>query len=155
MSATWWTRGPECPRAVQRWQMPQHARYALRTQPGVAPTKRAEIRAFMAWYRRHYPARHFIPVEVYNSGSITVPGTTQRVHGLYWYPHRPRAHPLGPKVYVAGNGRSTWSVLHTLAHELSHYEEWRQRGMSTERGKNQKATRLMRDYELARGGRVR
>lgn len=155
MTATEWMRGPRTRRRVQRWQRAEHARYALRTEPGVPPTKRAEVRAFLAWYRRHYPATHLLPVGVYNNGRIVSPATGDRVYGLFWYPHDPATHPLGPKIWVAGNGRSTWSVLHTLAHELSHYEEWRQRGYSTERGKDRRADRLMRDYELARGGRVR
>lgn len=131
----------------------QHRRpaYRMRTDPRLYGARRQAVRDFLAWYRRRYPAEHALQIRVVAERGLARRGVAGSVHGLFWYPLRPRTNPLSPIIYVAGGLGHRWRVVHTLAHELAHYREWARTGESTERGKNQAADALLRAYERETG----
>lgn len=136
-----------------RWQ-DRPPRYALRCQSKVPAQRRKAIKRFLAWYVERYKPRHYVEVGVYAKRWFVYSPRSGRpdAQGIFWYPKNVDGAPYSPKIYIAASLRTTWSVLHTLAHELSHYEEWANTGDSTERGKDARADRLMREWEK-RGGR--
>jgi hypothetical protein len=117
----------------------------------VRSDRRTAARDFLAWYRRRYPARHRIPIQVVAERWLKHPDVPHPAHGLFWFPKHPRRSLYSPKIWIAGGLGHRWRVVHTLAHELAHYREWVRTGWSTERGKNRAAAALLRAYERETG----
>lgn len=139
-----------------RWQ-DRPPRFVLRTEARVPKARRQAVVKFLAWYRTQFTPLHYVEVGVYAKVRFTHNPRYGRpdAQGIFWYPKNPDGHPYSPKIYIAASLRSTWSVLHTLAHELSHYEEWANTGQSTERGKDAKADRIMGEYGGQGGSIIR
>jgi hypothetical protein len=135
-----------------RWQERRPA-YRLRTHSRLYGVRRRAVRDFLAWYRRRYPAAHWIPILVVAQPKLRRPsgGVPRLVHGLFWFPRDAATSQSAPAIWVAGGLGHRWRVVHTLAHELAHYREWARTGDTTERGKNQAADALLRAYERETG----
>lgn len=128
------------------WQVKRPG-FHLRVRRGVTPRKRAAVCAFLAWYRSSLPPSHHVVVEVYACRRFAHRDDAfPSAIGLFWSPHNPANSRYSPKVYVAGRSGRLVTTLHTLAHELAHYEEWRRTGRTTERGKNRRADALLRRF---------
>ena len=110
---------------------------------------------FARWLRYRVRFRHHVPVEVVPEACIATDD------GLAWAAfYEPAAPGDCPRIYVAGgsvvafrrvHGWTTQRALRALrvdlAHEVVHYEQWRDGRDLTERGVDMRARRLVREYE--------
>lgn len=133
-----------------RWQDRRPA-YRLRTESAVRSVVRRATRDLMAWYRQHYPPAHYVVVYVCDCRRIVDPTDRGFARGLFWAPHAPATSPQPPTIWVAG-AHAVGDVLHSLAHELAHYDEWRRTGRITESGKRLAAARLVTQFCREHGG---
>ena len=136
----------------------------LRFYPGVPADARSELKAFARWLRREVQFRHPVLVTV-------VPHATVMGHegvagwAVFVIPpadHAPEdvvriyvgagAMRVMEKVYGYGRSAALAKVLHDLAHEVVHYEQWRDGRPVTERGVNRRAAALVRRYAASKPG---
>jgi hypothetical protein len=96
----------------------------------------AEVRAFVDWLESVMDIRHPIRIELV-AGALG---------GVCIVPGRP--HPL-PAILVATD-RGLGETLDTIAHEMVHYEQWRDKREMNERGVNQRAAALVRRWQRER-----
>lgn len=90
----------------------------------------AEVRAFVRWLAEEIGVRHDVDVHVVGSldGFFDAPGKCEHFR---------------PYVVAAQND----GLLDTIAHEMVHYEQWRDKRERTERGVAQRAAALVRRWQ--------
>lgn len=141
----------------------------LRFYPGVRRDVREALKAFASWLRGEIGFEH--PVQV-----TVVPHATVRGHdgpaGWAAFLIPPADYAVGDVVrIIVGAGKvrvleshyglsppETWQrLLHDVAHEVVHYEQWRDGRPVTERGVNRRAAALVERYQrrASRPGRWR
>lgn len=89
----------------------------------------AEVRAFVGWLESVIDIRHEIDVHVVG-----------KLYGFFDAPGRRTGFP--PYIVVAMDD----GLLDTIAHELTHYEQWRDGRAINERGVEQRAAALVRRW---------
>lgn len=89
----------------------------------------ADVRAYVRWIETVIDVRHDVDVFVVGF-----------VYGFFDAPGRRSG--FGPYIVVAAND----GMLDTIAHELVHYEQWRDGRDMNERGVNQRAAALVRRW---------
>ncbi|HEX7089353.1 MAG TPA: hypothetical protein VF192_04415 [Longimicrobiales bacterium] len=136
--------------------------FRLRFYPGVREDARAELKAFARWLRGELRFRHPVWVTVVPHATVMghegvagwavflipsadyVPGDVVRIFlGA-------GAARVMETVYGYGRGAALEKLLHDLAHEVVHYEQWRDGRPVTERGVNRRAAALVRRYLASR-----
>lgn len=89
----------------------------------------AEVRAFVGWLGEHVGVRH--PVDIHVVGKL---------YGYFDGPGKREGYaPHMVVVYDDG-------LMDTIAHEIVHYEQWRDGREMNERGVNQRAAALVRQW---------
>lgn len=138
----------------------------LRFYPGVPPDLRAALKRFAAWLRRELVLRHPVRVTVVPQATVMgldgAPGW-----GVFLIPSDEYAPGDVVRIYLGGGAvealetRLGFSradairkVLHDLAHELVHYEQWRDAREVCERGVNRRAAALVARFLAEEGGRA-
>lgn len=134
----------------------------LRFYPGVRDDARAALKAFARWLRRQVEFRH--PVRVTVVPHVTVLGPDDGAAGwaVFEIPSPDYAPGDVIRIYL-GAGQvevlerhyafrrvdSRAKLLHDLAHEVVHYEQWRDGREVNERGVNRRAAALVARYRRA------
>ena len=103
----------------------------LRFQPGVDPEVRAACIRFAVWLRRTYVFPVRVPVYVKAAATVTCQDG-EEASAVFFGPDDPAQEPyirLSAGDYPAlrqrwGRDKSLGAILHSLAHELSHYFQW-------------------------------
>lgn len=90
----------------------------------------AEVRAFARWLDTELDVRHTVDVHVVST-----------LDGFFDAPNK--GNGFGPYVVAALND----GLLDTIAHEMVHYEQWRDKRERTERGVEQRAAALVRRFK--------
>lgn len=90
--------------------------------------KRPEVVRFIRWLETIIPIKHH----------VTIVRTTR----LYGYCDAREKENYDPVIIAVDDD----AVLVTIAHELCHYEQWRDRRKMTERGVEQRAKALVRRW---------
>jgi hypothetical protein len=145
------------PHRVARTGYARRGRPGLRLycRPGVPAHARRTLVPFARWLRYRLPFRHHVPVEVVPEACI------ETDQGLAWAAfYAPTMPGDSPRIYLAGGSAAVMRRLHgwttqralrvlrvDLAHEVVHYEQWRDGREMTERGVDERARRLVREYE--------
>lgn len=88
----------------------------------------AEVRRFVAWLQTVIDVRHRVDVHL-----------TSRLFGYFDAPGR--ATGFEPYIIVQKD-----QAVSTIAHEIVHYEQWRDKRPTTERGVEQRAQALVRRW---------
>ncbi|HEX7050640.1 MAG TPA: hypothetical protein VF188_10595 [Longimicrobiales bacterium] len=146
-------------RALERRRIPTGAPgLRLRFYPGVRVDVRAALKSFARWLRRELRFRH--PVRVTVVPHATVMGH-EGAAGWAVFMIPPADYAPGDVVRIfVGAGKvdvlerrygleppdSVVRLLHDLAHEAVHYEQWRDGRPVTERGVNRRAEALVARY---------
>lgn len=132
----------------------------LRFYAGVRPDVRERLKRFAQWLRRDL---HFLhPVQV-----TVVPHALVMGHdgaagwGVFLIPPDDYVRGDVTRIYLAGGAvevlewhyqvaapESLAKLMHSLAHEIVHYEQWRDGRPICERGVNRRAAALVRAYHL-------
>lgn len=134
----------------------------LRFYPDVPEDAREMLKAFARWLRGEIGFRH--PVQVTVVPQATVMGHDGAPGWAVFLIPPPDYHPGDlVRIYVAagrvgllearyglGRGEALRRVAHDLAHEVVHYEQWRDGRAITERNVNRRAAALTRRFLAAR-----
>jgi hypothetical protein len=114
--------------------------------------KRAVIR-FSKWLRSAFPFPMRVPI--YLSPSEKINGRNGIVcSALFFAPYNRTVEPYirvatgdYPKLKrTVGRNNALAAILHSVAHEVVHYQQWRLTGEVTERGVVRRARRIVIDY---------
>jgi hypothetical protein len=127
----------------------------LRFYPGVRPDVRQVLKAFARWLRREVAFRHPVRVTV-------VPHATVMGHdgaagwAVFLIPPEDYAAGDVVRIFIGGGNvevlerhygfgaeEALDGLIHNLAHEVVHYEQWRDGKAVTERGVNRRAAALV------------
>lgn len=130
----------------------------LRFYPGVRADVRERLKDFAGWLRREVEFRHPVHVTVVARATVSADGDTP---GWAVFLIPPPDYVPGDVIrIVLGAGRVSLletryaleceealrRVVHDLAHEIVHYEQWRDRREVTERNVNRRAAALTRKF---------
>jgi len=138
--------------------------FRLRFYPGVRPEARQLLKDFAAWLRRRVDFRHPVRVTVVPHATVVgldgAPGWA-----VFLIPPDDHGRADVVRIFVAAGSAEVrrrrfgygWSaalrdLAHDLAHEVVHYEQWRDGRAVDERNVNRRAAALVARYLVERGG---
>lgn len=132
----------------------------LRFYAGVRADVRERLKQFARWLRREIRFRHPVQVTVVPH-ALVMGHDGAAAWGVFLIPPDDYVPGDVTRIYLAGGAvevlewhyqvapsESTRKLMHNLAHEIVHYEQWRDGRTVCERGVNRRAAALVRAYRL-------
>lgn len=126
--------------------------FVIRCRRGVKPYIREAIRDFAKQAHNVVRLDHIVVVHVVPAPAVKSSDGERLGFGVFSYRDDPADVPscciwLAANVPVACQAERLDAILHTFAHELAHYEQWRDGRTMTERGVNVRAKSIRRQLE--------
>lgn len=129
----------------------------LRFYPGVPADVRKELKGFARWLRNHIGFSHAVIATISHKPAVPGPGWAS-----FWAPDNWQPGDA-LRIYVGGGivdflqhvhevprKKALQAVCENLAHEIVHYEQWRDGRDLTERGVNLRAANLYRKWKRSK-----